>query len=310
MELYAKSALSKTNIQDKINRGADGIEIQLLDELFSMTADELFERSKDFIIDAPIKVVHAPLIENGDINVEYAESYEVLKRTCRLAQLIAEEKGEDIVTVIHVATTVDRLKRLGIYDRVKNTLMTFIEDNPNIIIGIENVTSVSFDGNKISFDDSYIINNGHITTANVLLVNELNNDRIMCVIDFCHAMMTKKFFAAMNFYLDHDLNVNNIVQDIFDSAREKTILYHLAKAEGSGYSDDEVVRHSCPFSIHNSYETALLKEFLENYNRAISYNNRKNIPVTIEVYENDYTNSHNFSMTKEAIEILYNNNSI
>lgn len=90
--------------------------------------------------------------------------------------------------------------------------------------------------------------------------------------------------------------------DIIRQAAPKTILYHLAYPKADGYNSPKETKHGMPFHKDNDKEMELLQMFFMCYRNVHGYSN--NVPITLEVYENDYTNCKNFRVTKEAVEQL------
>lgn len=66
MRIFAKSSLSKEQLDVKVGIGCDGVEMQLLSELVDgkigryFKADEVFDLSS--FNNYPIKIVHCPLL--------------------------------------------------------------------------------------------------------------------------------------------------------------------------------------------------------------------------------------------------------
>ena len=71
MEILAKAAPLKEQIEDKINKGCNGIELQLLSDFLDDKYDaKHFYDKISSINNLDIKVVHLPIIQGQDLNLE------------------------------------------------------------------------------------------------------------------------------------------------------------------------------------------------------------------------------------------------
>ena len=77
MEIYAKSSLTESQMDTKLDIGCDGLEIQLLGELVNgevgqyLLAKDVFELQQ--LKDYPVSVVHSPILCHyglADVNIE------------------------------------------------------------------------------------------------------------------------------------------------------------------------------------------------------------------------------------------------
>ena len=93
--ILAKSELKKDFMQNKMNLGADGIEIQLLDEMIDKQAGTYKTALEVYDLDAtkeiPVYVVHAPILTHfgmPDMNIEDVLTKErsiLLEQVCFIA---------------------------------------------------------------------------------------------------------------------------------------------------------------------------------------------------------------------------------
>lgn len=281
MRIHGKGKLNN-QILEKLEKGADAIEIHLENELVNndKPLSEIFDLS--YIDECPIYVVHMPLTED-DINIETVLGKQCLERTAELASLIAAKQEHTVLIVAHLATSVHKLKQLGIYEKTLNTVMSVIDKYDNIEIGIENITIFHQDKKSFSFFDTQLMDN-------IQFVKDCNNSRVGTVLDTCHVLQNE---AIMNFLKPFILNPYQSnqkpyyydIDTFFKENKEYVKLIHLANSNYNGLMEN----HGTPFL---EKDLDILKSIMDCYKK---YN--YSCPITIEVRENDYNNSVNFQQT-------------
>ena len=292
MQIYAKSKLSQ-NIYDKINKGAEGIEVHL---------DTDYEKSfktinGHFVKDIPIKAIHSPFISTNcdsklDTCVDHKSSWPVLEKTMCFAQKVAEKKGWNIIVIAHLSSNVEELKLYDIYDDIVNYLRETIEKFPNVELAIENATkrgglNDNLVFRSICYDDT------------VTLVKDIHHERIGTCLDTCHAMMDVKMMKLMADFLGLDrVGYDNLVviqklRDYFEINKDVCKWIHLANIEEHGSGRD----HGKPFKKKHKKKLRKIIDLYEEFGYTC--------PITIEVQEDDYSDAINFAKTKKTLESVF-----
>lgn len=312
--ILGKSALTLQQLEAKDKVGNNGIEIQLFEEFNDACPDiseKLFEDNKLIINKAPIKVVHAPLWgKTKDCVIEVKNSYFLLDYTCHFANLIGELKNRIIPVVIHANTSLTMLKNLGIAEDLKTTLLNLVERYPKIKLAIENTTNIEcdFDNNLLEMRNSITYKNGHYHSANIDLANFCNHPRIGCTIDYCHLLMTENLFKIVYNYLGRDSNEHvDLCTSLITNAAPKIFLFHLSQPRNAGYSYKNTINHGLPYNKESIEDITTLNRFIGLYEltHKINGNNDMRVPITLEVFEEDYSKGINYQQTFESLETAW-----
>ena len=152
MEIYAKSSLTESQMDTKLDIGCDGLEIQLLGELVNgevgqyLLAKDVFELQQ--LKDYPVSVVHSPILCHyglADVNIENfaCNDFELLNQVCYIANHFGEVQSKKVIVVIHSEFNLKNMIVVGVLPKVVNTLSYVLFKYPNIEIAIENVTKTS-----------------------------------------------------------------------------------------------------------------------------------------------------------------------
>ena len=148
MRIHGKGKLNN-QLLEKIKKGATAIEIHLEKELLEdIPLTEAFDLS--YIDKAPIYVVHMPL-KDEDVNIETEIGRKAIKRVAELCDIIAKHQRHKVLIVAHLATSVKKLKQLGLYQQTIKTVTDIVDSYDNIEIGIENITILHQDSNIFEF---------------------------------------------------------------------------------------------------------------------------------------------------------------
>lgn len=148
--IYAKASLTKEQIEDKMNIGCDGLEIQLLGELIGDRDNgKYFEPEERFELDEfekyPIKVVHAPIVHGqGDVVLEVLcdkKDFKLLDNVFRIANFFGERRGEKIIAVFHTETYYDKIMDMGLtWGNIVNAIDLMLNKYRYTELVIENVS--------------------------------------------------------------------------------------------------------------------------------------------------------------------------
>lgn len=130
MRIFAKSSLSKEQLDVKVGIGCDGVEVQLLSELVDgkigryFKADEVFDLSS--FNNYPIKVVHCPLLGSyglSDVNIESfsCADFDLLDQVCYIANYFGELQSEKVIVVVHSEVNMGNLIAIDLLRKVVST---------------------------------------------------------------------------------------------------------------------------------------------------------------------------------------------
>lgn len=277
---YAKSAYLKDNIQNKLDIGTDGIEIQLLN-----VKKDLFW-SKDWLSVLPqeqldaIRIIHMPLtktqyrdefIENN-YGIESKMGSDCFERVIERVLMLMERTLNQIGIVSHIELPDTVLKRSLIWpgensvqktawDVHVNKLRELAAKYPQIMFYIENATLIESPLTSYRF------------------VKEISRPNVKMCIDTCHLMMCQ--YAAK--VLNDAGHPYYSIKDYFKMSRDYVGMLHFCGAAdtGSGYGYGK--GHGCVTDIKTAYK---IYKILNKYNIVV--------PLTLEVREKDYTNCKNY----------------
>lgn len=301
--IYAKSSLTREQMDVKCSIGCDGLEIQLLGELVEDRSIGKYKRPEEVfnikdLEKYPVSVVHAPLLPGqGDLVLEVLcdrKDCQLLQSVFEIANFYGEIQSKKIIVVFHTETFLDKINDIGqSWNNMVQVIGYMLDRYPNTELVIENVSPLRGIGKG---KELHLANN--FAFDNVAMVKELrrtlNTDRVGTCLDTCHAMLTDKYIGGL-YAMVGDVPVPDLsMQEYFRRNAECLKLIHLADINGSGYGKG---RHGVPFN-HGTYTR--LKKILDIYNDA-----KISCPLTLEVEETDYSVCDGFRNTKDMVELYY-----
>lgn len=293
IKINAKSAPIYIEFMAKINAGFKNIEIQLLEKEVSKQSyqDTLKVINEE---NADIRVVHTPLIPNGDgtcyevaLDRLLVSDYEkVLEECFKYCEYVAKIENHKIKMVVHNEfTKMIWSETNAIKEKIAPIINRLLKTYPDVNLVIENGQVVSEYGFQILTkmeDASYA-------------VNELNKyvepNRIFTLMDTCHLMMVWK-----NWELFNSVDETNWEQQFKNATEFYPLgLIHLNNLHMNGIGTD----HGIAFENQNEKDMDKLKQIMENYKKYA------NCEITIEVREDDYKAiPKNLLETKASLESL------
>lgn len=288
MKILGKSKFDK-NIYDKINKNADGIEIHLAEEFLNndLSYDKILDLK--YVDEVPIYVIHMPLVKGNDVNIETTQGLNILTRVAKLADYITRKQKHNVLIVVHLSTDVNKLKAIGIYDKIVFKLYQIVCNYSKIEIGVENVTLLHQDDDNFSFENCLF--------DNIELVKDCNHPRIGTVLDTCHILQNEAFLNYLKpfLYKDYFKDEKEFKYDMetyFKENQPYIKLIHLANMNYNGLMKN----HGTPFT---KKDLDLLKYILSLYKKY-----EYNCMITLEVRENDYSNAKNFQETLKNVNYI------
>lgn len=297
MQLYAKSAFKKKDMDVKVDIGCDGIEIQLLGELVNgelgkyFKAQEVFELEK--FHEYPISVVHCPLLGKfglPDVNIENfaTNDFELLNQVCYIANYFGKLQEKNVIVVIHSEMSMENMHLVGILVKLEMIIQHLLFQYPYIEIAIENVSPLR----KVYKSEIHLCNNFSFDNVELVayLRQKLATDRIGTCLDTCHAMITDRYMKAIYEQLEDIPYTDYSLEKYFLKNKNYIKLIHLSDMKGNGYGRG---KHGISFFPET-------KDRLE-YILALYGKYGYQCPVTLEVEETDYLVCESYRKTRELV---------
>lgn len=300
--IYAKSVLNHDQIQAKLNIGCDGIEIQLVGELFKDKDKHIYYDVNDVFnlseFDKyPIKCIHSPIYNGSEVLLERIcdpEDQFLFEQIFKIVQHFGEVQDMQIPLIIHSETHYNALADIGnTWFNIRSTLEYLLDKYPNVNVLIENVTPVR----GITKNGAvHLCNNHYLDNVEMaeILRKELNTTRVGTVLDTCHAMITAKYMGAIYTAALDVQYPDYSIEKYLEANKDYCGIIHLANFKGSGYGTGY---HGTPFDKDSQY---LLKRILTTY-EDLEYT----CPLTLEVFEYDYYKNDNYALEKHYVDMYF-----
>lgn len=306
--ILAKSDTKLSRMKNKINLGADGLEIQLLGEFLPkedgkfLSVDECFSNLKD-MLEVPVLSVHCPLIDYVDEaaykippNLEiYMQPtwFPVLENTFDLANRFGKAQNHQVRVVVHTELNAKRLNECEKYmrDEIFKVVHGLLDKYPYTIICLENVCSFDPDGEHFTSTNGFGFDNVKIVKTYREMFPE-HKDRIYTCLDICHAEMTKQVIGMLHGYEEIIHSELYRVENYFINNAETCGLIHMSKTVGNGISK---AKHGKPFEDKYT-DKKIIEHYMYYYNK-YDYT----CPICLEVSETDYDISDGFAVSNRLL---------
>lgn len=285
MEILIKCALYEDELLARKRINETNVEIQLLKEFYENTPS--LKEYLDILLNTglDIKIIHTPLVLGDDVEIDdfwEEKKRDVFLKTCELSNMLGSKLNKNILVVVH--TSMDFRHEINNVEKITsidNILAEALNKYPNISIAIENIIPV------VVNQGGFFGRNGFLNDNCLYVDYFINkygfNDRIGTVLDICHALTTIKLMDYCKIPLK--------LEEFFEWNKKYIKLIHLANIGDNGYGKGN---HGTGFIDGKDVE--LLNDILNLYHK-YDYG----CQVTIEVYEEDYSNPINYIKTKENI---------
>ena len=106
MNIYGKSAANVEQLSIRKDRGFEKFELQLLSEMITeneiLNAEDVYDLAA--VSQFNVYAVHAPLIPEGDVNLEHmlrGSGAKLLEQCFYIAEYMAKARMRDIILVLH-----------------------------------------------------------------------------------------------------------------------------------------------------------------------------------------------------------------
>lgn len=271
MRLGAKASYSEGQINDKLRRGADGIEVQL------MTSDPIIELFTNVPreLQKYVKAVHLPMydkkVDLSDITSD--AGYNMLRKVCSaLTYTFLENKPLHLIC--HFDATKAELERIGYYSKLVSNFRNMARGNKDIIFCVENTTQAM---TNFRFDSSDF-------------VKDCDYENIRSCVDTTHAIILEHAFGIVSKFMPVEPIT---IEDIFRENAEVCAHLHIGNAiqadEGFGFGKG----HGVPFLEHDD-------PYVDRIRNAYSLLGCQP-DIVYEVREEDYLNSENYTKITQQL---------
>jgi len=295
--IYSKSALYAEQMEHSSSIGSDGLEVQLLEELYNekgvFRLHKIFdtERLKDYnikVIHTPIQFLDRTLIL--DYYMLYPEFQLILADICKFAN-DCSKNGEPVKVLMHAGPSLEYLNYTGLFPKVLLGIDKLLNQFPNINIVIENssVLNNDVDGKIECFENAF-----EAAVIADYLRTLLGTDRVGSVLDVCHANMACKMLDALWGAYKPENKPRYTLEDFFAKFADSCQLLHLASFKGTGVGKG---LHGISFTESDKAECFHALDLYHKYNYSR--------PITLEVAEDDYMNRKGFIQTLSIVNEYY-----
>lgn len=286
MKICGKASLNRGQIQDKIDKGCNCLELHLGNEWKvphnEMSLSCIYKNYKNLIKMVDIIAVHIPMVEPSLELLVHPFNIKLLEETCKLAEKCASYWNHRVVVVVHTESCFELISRMNnVLSNIHEEVIELLNKYPNVDLGIENVTPITM------YEGSYKLRGG-VLNDNVRLARSFNDKRVGTVFDACHGRITEKYLRAMS---QHGIYQEYDFEWLMSCNRNNLKLIHLASFKGSGYGKYHGI------ACTNKEE---MLQFCKIYKKL-----GLNCPITLEVIEDDYLDSKNYVKTRELLEMCW-----
>lgn len=295
MKILAKSAPLGIQILDKVKKGCDGIEIQLLETFFqdSFTVDDCFKIITE--TNAIVYTLHIPIVNGKDTNLEnfsYPLYEYMFLKACELSSKLANHYKHNITMVIHNGFSLEQYQTMPLtFEYITNLLKRAFDKYNNIEFAFENILPFVISENKLpTTRNGFLYDN--VDVANYFN-NLFNTNRFGTVLDTCHFMCTHKIFTKMQ-EIDKNQSYNEFTLEDFIKANKDTIkIYHLTNIKNLGFGPKE---HGTPFT-DSKEDIDFLNNFFDLHKKYVNTDPY----LTLEIREDNFLDGQGYLQTKNTL---------
>lgn len=298
-DVYAKAAIKHSQIKTKLDIGCDGIELQMLDEIYR---DGLHEwRDIEEVIDLsefssyPVRVVHAPLVPNrGDVLLERiadVDDFTVLDNVFKVANYFGVRQKRKVLVVFHSEMHLELMMDLGsLWHNIVKYLDHAFTTYSQVEFCLENVSPLRgiHRGGDLFLANNYAFDNVKVIKQ---LRKELQYNGFGTVLDTCHQMLAEKYITGL-YEMTGEFKAPDLsLRHYFEMYEDTIKLMHICGMKGSGYGKG---KHGTPFKEAD-------KDILQNIvDLKLQY--APACPATLEVEETDFAVCDGYSSTLNTLQ--------
>lgn len=300
--VIAKSALVRSQMECKMSLGADALEIQLLNEL--VEKDDLASAFPNLgeCLNFPVYSVHTPLVQYADSDARLDIVLEVFVRSnyidlfenvCKLANKFGVVQNKVVWVVVHSGMTSSCLETADkdVIESVIESLIILLEKYTNIGIALENVTPIKhFNSGKFEVCNNFLYDNVEIIKYLRQRMPKFA-DRLVTVLDTCHAEMSMQFIRSIDVLFDNELIDIPRLQDYFEANKDVLQFIHLSRTVLNGNGTG---RHGQPFTEGTRDYIHDVLDYMHNCGE-------DGCDIVLEVAETDYNRSLGFDISNKLL---------
>lgn len=277
---YIAKADSGVAVIDKLKKGADLIEVQLLNkntnEDFTVYADKIYS-------------VHSMLDKKFDrtVNLEDSDNFSLknLREAFRIANEIGKKANRNIGVVIHNGIGLEKMQKLGVMDYAFSKIERLLREFEYTELFVENPSMICENG---------IYNNDLKSSELIEVVKELRRkstcgDRIYSLLDTVHAMASSRLLELIYGYKS-----DKTYEEYFKDYAKFTKEIHFANIINKGLYNGE---HGVAFRDNNEEDDnyfdltlGLIQKYMTDIN------------ICLDIREDDYSNAINFEKTLKRMK--------
>ena len=288
MKIIAKSAPYFNELNDKKNKGAEYVEIQLLkNNIMGL------EENHVNIIESELNVlgVHPPMgIENNIESLACGKNIDEISYCYVLADYISKSLNHRVYVVCHCELSLDQLNKWGMFDNIITRFDKILNKYPNIDINLENTMKLDPKKDSYRFRNAYFEEPFYICEE---LRKRLKTDRIGLVLDTCHALAN---IEAQNSFYGVQLGKKETIEDYFNLYKPYLKVIHLANSRNYGFGSDILEENGHGVGFYTDEEIDVLKNLINNIQR-IEFNDN----LVLEIAEENYLDSIEFADRKSVV---------
>lgn len=292
-ETVAKTAPKLEDIVDKKSRGATKLELHLEDDCME---EYKFEEYVNMVHDQDMEIVivHTPMDCDYELqSISNPSNFPKIRAVAKLAQMCAERQDNKVKIIIHNSASYDTLIQSRLMSAIEFSIYSLYRQFDRIQFVVEISTMLNVKNNKIQANANNV---GNLIKIIDHLNGQLGEKSVGLVLDTCHAIANNRIMEDLGLLGKYDNSNRYTLEGQFKSMQNNLEIVHLANSVGYGLSPET---HAQPFKTEEDIK--LLNELIEYTKR---YHPRG--LVTLEVNEDNYTKSINFSEMSRQIEKICN----
>lgn len=293
IKIYAKSAYDRQQIKHRFEIGADGIELYTdspLKDIFFY--DDNFDLLP-FEYLRQINIIHMPLhFHEEDFNnfgIDTLLGQNVLRALSKKVNMLQKITERNVGIVCHIER--DKEYLINQPESLAGSSILFMCNSVNNN-NLWNKMIIFFQELAKEYPNiTYYIENSALETVrnpetHLEFVKEVGLKNVKLCVNICHLQITKYYKSII--FNDTDKSILEYLK----SAKNNLGLIHLGSAANDKNGFGQNKGHGCDFN----YNKALLRNILEYI-----YTENLNIPIVLNVKEDDYTQCNNYKNLREQI---------
>lgn len=248
MHVLARSLWNHDQIKERIDCGADGVEVylnKLTGDFFDTSTWSLDLLEKVYAIHMPVIVTQqGQKVTVEDYGIDDVNGWNILPTICEKASMIARRVNHKVCVIVRIHTSTADLKRLDVYSNVIDIVKRMSSLHSNIDLCIENTAKTL-----------------HQPLTNIDVYNDARAENVGCCLDVCNSLMVTQQTRLLS-----SMGVKFMPYEAyFKRMRDCIKIMHLSNAvdNGSGYGINN--GHDCAYSTSNKEDMESLERTMWLY---------------------------------------------